>query len=51
MRYTDMYGLTCIKLVKLLKVQAKGDGGLFIWWHEVLDKALQGAVEEMGLKI
>jgi hypothetical protein len=50
-RYTDMYGLICIKLARLLKVQATGERGLFIWWREALDEALEGVVEELGLKI
>jgi integrase len=51
LRYTDLYGVTCIKLVKLLRVQAMGEDSLAAWWRETIDKALKEAVEEMNLRI
>lgn len=50
-RYIDMYGVTCVKLVKLLRVEVEGGGSLFAWWREALDEALAVVVEQLGLEI
>jgi hypothetical protein len=50
-RYTDLYGVTCAKLARLLRLQAMGEGSLFAWWREAVDEALQDVVEELGLSI
>jgi site-specific recombinase XerD len=51
LRYTDLYGKTCVKLAKLLRLQAMGEGSLFAWWREAVDEALQDVVEELGISI
>ncbi len=50
-RYTDLYGRTCVKLARLLRLQAMGEGSLFTWWREAVDEALQDVVEELGISI
>jgi hypothetical protein len=50
-RYTDLYGKTCVKLARLLRLQATGEGSLFTWWREAVDEALQDVVEELGMEI
>jgi site-specific recombinase XerD len=50
-RYTDLYGKTCVKLARLLRLQATGEGSLFTWWREAVDEALQDVVEELGLEL
>ena len=50
-RYTELYGVTCIKLIKLLRVQTMEEDSLAAWWRETMDKALKEAMEEMNLRI
>jgi hypothetical protein len=50
-RYTDLYGLNCIKLVKLLRTESSRQGSLTEWWRSTLDRALEEAVKEMNLRL
>ena len=51
LRYADLYGVNCIKLVKLLRAQTRAQGNLGDWWRVTVDQALKEAVKEMNLRI
>ncbi len=51
LRYADLYGVNCIKLVKLLRAQTRAQGNLGDWWRGTVDQALKEAVKEMNLRL
>ena len=50
-RLTDIYGVACVRLVKLLRVVGLNQEGLVAWFDGLVDQALRDVAEEMGLRI